>query len=398
MPPKKSKSRKLTADGRKKRPPRLYLDSEQELLYINVDKQRIYFPDGTSKKQAMAKIMKSVRTVPRASKRTGIVDFSSPSTVSYIHLQPSMKEIIARVAQDRRLHRKYTARNKHDEAIESRKEKERLSKEVLRTKKKLLNEYNKVLSGETDEVSPEAVDEMERILGFHVINIPQVRQPASRTERKWREDHPEEAGEEDINKDIDAQLDEDLKHQQEKKDKDMSGMGKLATQVKRDGLYSDQIDEMMSGYKSKGYLGCIAADEIPELIKPSLKFDKVGWIMNKDVEALPGSHWVGVYVDFVDDCAIEYSDSFGEDPDERFFTDIKAFVDAHKPQFYLKMKINRVVKQRENSSTCGLMAIRFLLDRFEGKTFVDSTGWNDVTKGEAAANTLLKKADRFGYI
>lgn len=176
------------------------------------------------------------------------------------------------------------------------------------------------------------------------------------------------------------------------------GNGRVADLIKKDGLYSDQILGMMAKYQPNGFVGVVAADELSEVIKPSLNFNKFGFIMNKDKSTQPGSHWVAVYVDTVDDCAVEYYDSYANDPDPIFFKEIKKVIDAHKLNYYLKMKINRVKEQSENSALCGFHAMKFLIDRFKGKEFRECSGYSDVRRQEALAGGMMKKYDKFGYI
>lgn len=176
------------------------------------------------------------------------------------------------------------------------------------------------------------------------------------------------------------------------------GEGKLADQVYDVGVYSDQILKMMKNYVKDGFLGVVAADEVHLLAQKSLPFDKFGFIMNKDPSTKPGSHWTAVYVDTVDDKEIDYFDSFAEEPDELLLSELKKMLQAHKLDIYLKFKVNRVKHQAENSNLCGFHAMKFLMDRFAGKPFVDASGWSAVRKGEAEAKNLMQKFDRFGYI
>lgn len=177
------------------------------------------------------------------------------------------------------------------------------------------------------------------------------------------------------------------------------GSGNLEKQVSRDGLYSDQISAMMKPYKKNGFLGVVSADEVVLLIKPSVGKSKFSFIMNKDKAAQPGSHWVAVYIDLVDDCAIEYFDSLADEPDDIFLHQIKKLIDAHNLDYYLKMKINKIKVQRENGSLCGFHAIKFLLDRYEGKPFKEVSGYDhEIIKGDEKARELMKKYERFGYI
>ena len=179
---------------------------------------------------------------------------------------------------------------------------------------------------------------------------------------------------------------------------DQIGEGKLADQVADVGLYSDQILKMMQQYVKDGFLGVVAADEVHLLTKKSLPFDKFGFVMNKDPSSKPGSHWVAVYVDIVDDKEIDYFDSYAEEPDDMLLSELKKMLQAHKLDIYLKFKVNRVKHQAENSNLCGFHAMKFLMDRFAGKEFIDASGWSEVRKGEAEAKHLMQKFDRFGYI
>lgn len=176
----------------------------------------------------------------------------------------------------------------------------------------------------------------------------------------------------------------------------------LPKQVARVGLYSDQIARMMSRYVDDGFLGVVAADEVDELGPKSSRYDKFGFIMNKDTSDKPGSHWTACFVDTIDDKSVEYYDSFGEEPDEIFLREVKGLIQAHKLPIYLKMKINKVKRQAENSNLCGFHAMKFLMDRFEGKPFVEASGWSEVRKGEADAKKLMDnmsgKGTKFGYI
>lgn len=177
-----------------------------------------------------------------------------------------------------------------------------------------------------------------------------------------------------------------------------TGDGRLEDQVRDVGLYSDQILKMMKNYVQDGFVGVVAADELGLLIKNSLKHDKFGFVMNKDPSDKAGSHWVGVYIDTVGDKAVEYFDSYAEEPDDLFLSELKKLLQAHKLDIYLKFKVNRVKSQAENSNLCGFHAMKFLMDRFADKPFIDASGWSDVRKREHEAKQLMEKFDRFGYI
>src|SRR5699024_3781931 len=78
------------------------------------------------------------------------------------------------------------------------------------------------------------------------------------------------------------------------------------------GLYDYEIDKLMKPYRSKGFKGVIASDEIYKLIPYAEK--NTSWIMNKDTHNKPGSHWVAVMINAKpnSDGTVEYFDSLAE--------------------------------------------------------------------------------------
>ena len=160
------------------------------------------------------------------------------------------------------------------------------------------------------------------------------------------------------------------------------------------GLYDDQIESVMDQYKNKGFKGVYAIDEISKIPVS----DKMGVVLNLDKSNQPGSHWVALYIDADDDQSVEYYDSYGEDPPESLMRDIKYLVNKIDPSTYLKFKINRIKQQSESSDNCGVFAMKFLMDRFNGKKFKECTGYSDVTNSEKKANKMRKQLEKFGYL
>jgi len=158
------------------------------------------------------------------------------------------------------------------------------------------------------------------------------------------------------------------------------------------GLYNDQIEKIMDRYPR--FEGVYAADEITDL--PNKK--KMGFVMNLDKSNKKGSHWVAVYIDTDKDRSVEYYDSYGDEPSKDFMKKIKEVIDRIDPDTYLKFKVNKIKQQSSNSNNCGIFAIKFLMDRFQGKKFVDCTGYSDVKNGEKMAEELKHKFEKFGYI
>lgn len=168
-------------------------------------------------------------------------------------------------------------------------------------------------------------------------------------------------------------------------------------------LYDSQISEMMKPYRSKGFLGVFASDEIDtDVIQAVNKTDELSFVMNLDKASGGGTHWVGVFIDFVNDKSVNYFDSFGDQPSDDFLTRLKKIIQARKGlNHYLKMKINMVPNQRATSQTCGYHAMNFLMDMHDGKSFKEATNFDKlkdqsvIKEGEEKAKKLHK---RFGYL
>ncbi|GAM25410.1 hypothetical protein SAMD00019534_085850 [Acytostelium subglobosum LB1] len=131
------------------------------------------------------------------------------------------------------------------------------------------------------------------------------------------------------------------------------------------GLYDYEIEQLMQPYAKDGFEGVIASDQLNEL-NPK---QRMSFIMNLDNSHQPGSHWVACNIDAKGDKAIEYYDSFGDDPSTDFMRRMKQLVEEIDPDVYLKFKVNRVIDQAVNTDTCGYHAMRFLLNRYRGVPF-----------------------------
>lgn len=171
------------------------------------------------------------------------------------------------------------------------------------------------------------------------------------------------------------------------------------------GLWDTEIKSMMKKYQSMGFLGVISVDQLKTLLPKIHKgMSNISFIMNTSPSSVKVGHWVAIYIDTKHDRSVEYYDSFADDPPERFMEDIRYIIDKLAPSVYLKFKINRVVDQRANSDTCGYMAMKFLISRYdkdnneEDNSFKGCTGWSDVMKSEAAAKLMKEKYQKFGHI
>ena len=94
------------------------------------------------------------------------------------------------------------------------------------------------------------------------------------------------------------------------------------TREKDDGLWDNQIEEYMKSFKKYGWKGVYSINELNKI--PVSK--RMSFIMNLSPDYKAGTHWVAIYIDTTHDQAVEYYDSFGEDPPHRFLKDIKLII------------------------------------------------------------------------
>ena len=149
-----------------------------------------------------------------------------------------------------------------------------------------------------------------------------------------------------------------------------------------DGLYDDQIDQVMSHYKE--YLGTIMSDQIKNLLPLIKPQSRVCFIINTDPSSKSGTHWCGVFIDARNgpesSNSLEYYDSFARPIPPAMLDDLKLIVKMLHPENLLKIKENRVIAQKDSSSNCGWFCLRFLIDRLRGKSFSEATGYDERMK------------------
>lgn len=166
---------------------------------------------------------------------------------------------------------------------------------------------------------------------------------------------------------------------------DAKGGGKK-TRRRRKGdntLYGDEIQDMMKKHPS--FSGVFARDEVRQI----RKMVPMGAIINLDKTGEPGSHWVALYISRD---SVEYFDPLGEDPGTDIVADVMALLKRWRMPTMMKFKINKIKYQNSRSTTCGYHSMRFLMDRFNGKTFKFATGFDNSKQGEK------KVKETFGLI
>jgi hypothetical protein len=185
---------------------------------------------------------------------------------------------------------------------------------------------------------------------------------------------------------LDKLLAKDMKSMLAYKRKFIGGAGAVGRGKSDDnsgGLYGDQIDKIMDVHKQ--FIGTVAVDELPTLVPYVHKDAPIGFVINLDKHNQKGSHWCAIYIDPVHSKSVEWFNSYGEAPPLDVLKGLKAIVAKINPNYFLKMKINRVIQQNNTSSNCGYFAMHFLLERMRGKSFSAATGFDDELKHNMAA-------------
>jgi len=171
------------------------------------------------------------------------------------------------------------------------------------------------------------------------------------------------------------------------------------------GLYDDEIDTIMSRYKD--FKGCIMRDEIKKLLPDINHQSRVAFIINTQDHDKPGMHWDAVYIDARNgpesSNSLEWYDSFGRSIPSDILEDCKLILKVLKPATILKVKENKVIHQKDETSNCGWFCCKFLIDRFRGQPFSEATGYDDKIKinhsnEDEAEIERLKKTPPFKYI
>lgn len=157
------------------------------------------------------------------------------------------------------------------------------------------------------------------------------------------------------------------------------GKGKYSNWHK--GLYDTEIHKIME-HKAKRFVPVIMSDEIPTLLPYINKNTKeFGFIINSTSSKTSGQHWRAVFID-VPNSEIDYYDSLVSQPTKEFLQDIKLLVDKINPDTYMKLKINMIKQQGDDSENCGFFACRFIIDKFKNKPFKNACGCDKSDMGE----------------
>ena len=182
----------------------------------------------------------------------------------------------------------------------------------------------------------------------------------------------------------------------------------------KDGLYNDEIERITKHRFKDTLIPVIAQDEIytlPGYLKKGAKI--FGGIINTNPSTSDGSgedgyrpgHWTSFLVDARDDHpTIEWFDPLVQDaPSKELVDTLKGIGKKMNPEKMFLFKMNQIQRQKNLSNMCGVHAIKFLEDRYQGKSWADSTGFNhymtkiadDSKDGEKKIESVANKYKKY---
>jgi hypothetical protein len=159
-----------------------------------------------------------------------------------------------------------------------------------------------------------------------------------------------------------------------------------------DGLYNTELENIADNLDIQ--VPVIASDEIPTIILPMIDSNtkQFGFIINTDDSNGPGKHWTSIFIDNDDERpSIEFFDPLGDAINPELIDDIKMIVDKLQNEKYFLFKENMVQVQSNDSSNCGIFAMKFLEDRYNDVPFIDATHYRNCMKQDGFGEKDIKK-------
>jgi hypothetical protein len=98
--------------------------------------------------------------------------------------------------------------------------------------------------------------------------------------------------------------------------------------------------------------------------------NKIGIIYNLDVSSGPGTHWVAMYIDNINN-EINYYDSYGSKSTPLIEKFIKKVVESYKTNNINPIIIYNDKRHQYGGSECGVYSMNFILERLHGTTMYD---------------------------
>ena len=150
----------------------------------------------------------------------------------------------------------------------------------------------------------------------------------------------------------------------------------------KDGLYDDQVQDIIKS-KTRKLVPVIMADQIKTLVPLVDKHTKeFGFIINKESSIDgDGTHWMACFID-IPRAEVDFYDPLVSQPSKEFLKGIKFLIDKIDPELYLKIKVNNIKDQANDTSNCGFFCAKFLIDMFKGKKFKQASRFDNSKIGE----------------
>ena len=160
-------------------------------------------------------------------------------------------------------------------------------------------------------------------------------------------------------------------------------------------MNSDEIAQVLKK-KTHHVIPVIASDQIPTLLPLVNHTTKqFGFVINSQSEKNPD--YIGrLYTLIGKKAEVCYFDSLVSEPTEAVMRGIKQIMRKKADPLYCKFKINRIMFQADDTSTCGPFALKFIADMYAGKQFKVATRFTDEhINGE---KSIRKYISKWGYI
>lgn len=174
-----------------------------------------------------------------------------------------------------------------------------------------------------------------------------------------------------------------------KNDKVQLGRGGKYTND-NDGLYTNEISDILHKHIPEEYIPVIANDQIKTLLPfVNKNTQKFGFVINTDNSGGMGKHWRSVFISRPE-ASVEYYDSLVSEPDKKFVNDVKKLIDKMDDNVYYKFKVNQVKDQSDDSNNCGYFAMKFLMDRFNNTKFKKASHYDKVDLSNLGEKEIKK--------
>lgn len=161
------------------------------------------------------------------------------------------------------------------------------------------------------------------------------------------------------------------------------------------GLWTNTINKILYPLKNNiNYLGTIPYDYLENVLKNAPK--KWSVIINtENSKSNDVGHWIPIWCDGNSICV---NDSLAETLNPKIKNILQNY--AHKNfNHYLKLKINKIKQQSDQSSTCGYFAIRsIIMAMLYHIPFKQITGFHNIKDNEKDMHQMKTRFEKFGYI